>query len=585
MLFAAFSSFSNPAFTVGGSAQNHKQIAPDPIPILESTDTLGVGVLKIVITETGITDDGYITQIVIDKVAGDTLGTADIIGAKAYLNTTNPEKYTTPPGANAGELNLDSWTEDGSSVTLDVSELSAYLDTEESMIGADSSKNLWIAFDYSTSATATSALAGYACATVSYRSYDGLFTDTATATNAPTGTVTVARYHVTAEGWGLQPPASQGAQGTEVEVIRLRLGTGDEPVDKLISGIDVSYVGDDSADVNFVNLYLDDGDDTFDPGDTLLIASTITADVATLVPPTNNMFGAAPNPATITYFVTAVVDSNAALGNTVGLRISDPSTDINFGDAYADTGGSVSGEYDQIGFIESAVALPAADYEFTVIPADDGSPPTVIDTDPGTDDVDVPITATIEITFREGMDKASVENLANFVLLDGTATDISDLGTQVYDEANQKMIYTHPVPFENDVTYTARATTGMEDFYNNAMLADYEWDFTTVPEYPDFTEPTAVNNRIVSGGNDTVLIFVPPPPKGTTDRVSIQVFTTTGKLVKTFYKNVPHQSFAASLPIQWNGTNGNGDKLGPGLYFIQIRATDFKRVLKVMIVR
>ena len=39
------------------------------------------------------------------------------------------------------------------------------------------------------------------------------------------------------------------------------------------------------------------------------------------------------------------------------------------------------------------------------------------------------------------------------------------------------------------------------------------------------------------------------------------------------------------LPLLWYGTNGRGDDLGPGIYFIRISATGWVRTLKVMVVR
>jgi hypothetical protein len=123
------------------------------------------------------------------------------------------------------------------------------------------------------------------------------------------------------------------------------------------------------------------------------------------------------------------------------------------------------------------------------------------------------------------------------------------------------------------------------DYYGNGMSSDYVFLFTVRSEYPDVSEPTALNNRIVSGGNTQVVILIPQPPGGASDRMSVQVFTTTGRLVRTFFKDTRYSTIAGSLPILWDGTNGRGQPLGPGMYFVQIRATDFRRALKVLIVR
>ena len=95
----------------------------------------------------------------------------------------------------------------------------------------------------------------------------------------------------------------------------------------------------------------------------------------------------------------------------------------------------------------------------------------------------------------------------------------------------------------------------------------------------------SANNRIVPGSAAPVMIFIPQPTANPADRVTVQVFTVSGKKVATLVNNQPWNSIEASLPLLWYGKNGLGKDLGPGLYFIQIRATKYLRTLKVMIVR
>jgi hypothetical protein len=114
------------------------------------------------------------------------------------------------------------------------------------------------------------------------------------------------------------------------------------------------------------------------------------------------------------------------------------------------------------------------------------------------------------------------------------------------------------------------------------LAADVTWTFTTVPT---LDEPMAANNKITPTSTEPVTIFIPQPPAGASDRVTVQVFTATGKKIRTLINNQPWNSFEASLPLLWDGTNDRGERLGPGLYFIQIRATKYVRSLKAMIVR
>jgi len=114
------------------------------------------------------------------------------------------------------------------------------------------------------------------------------------------------------------------------------------------------------------------------------------------------------------------------------------------------------------------------------------------------------------------------------------------------------------------------------------MAADYNWTFSTLV----LNESLAVNNRIdprAPAGEQQVRVFIPEPPAGAEDRVTVAVYTARGKRVATLVAGRPYQEIVADLPILWDGSNGQKQKLAPGLYFIQITATGFKKTLKVLI--
>lgn len=195
---------------------------------------------------------------------------------------------------------------------------------------------------------------------------------------------------------------------------------------------------------------------------------------------------------------------------------------------------------------------------------------------------------TIRATFSKDMKASTIDSPAtNFIVfIDNNSNSTYDAGTDTvipgsvtYDAGT----YTATFTPDSDLgysAYTATITTGVEDPDGIAMAASKTWGFSTVPT---LNEPLVAGNRIVSGGNQQALIFVTEPPGGPSARVSVQVFTTSGRRVVTLVNNLPFSSI--SVPIIWDGTNGRGEKLGPGLYFVQIRAASYKRVLKVMIVR
>ena len=52
--------------------------------------------------------------------------------------------------------------------------------------------------------------------------------------------------------------------------------------------------------------------------------------------------------------------------------------------------------------------------------------------------------------------------------------------------------------------------------------------------------------------------------------VQVQVFTISGKLVKTIHQQVNMEGFKSD-PIEWNGTDDFGDKIGRGVYIYRLR--------------
>ena len=53
--------------------------------------------------------------------------------------------------------------------------------------------------------------------------------------------------------------------------------------------------------------------------------------------------------------------------------------------------------------------------------------------------------------------------------------------------------------------------------------------------------------------------------------VQIQVFTVSGKLVKTIHQSVNMEGYRSD-PIDWDGTDDYGDKIGRGVYIYRLKA-------------
>ncbi len=215
--------------------------------------------------------------------------------------------------------------------------------------------------------------------------------------------------------------------------------------------------------------------------------------------------------------------------------------------------------------------------------------PAVLGFSPAANAVAVPRSTSITVAFSKDLDPLSIEGTVavpstTFLLKDSNNNPVA--GTVSYDSASFTATFDPEVDlaFGTYNVMIVGGASGVKDRSTPAqgLAADVSWSFTT---RPSLTEPVAANNRIVPGSAAPVMIFIPQPTANPADRVTVQVFTVTGKKVATLINNQPYNSFEASLPLLWYGKNGLGENLGPGLYFIQIRAPNYKRSLKVMIVR
>lgn len=103
--------------------------------------------------------------------------------------------------------------------------------------------------------------------------------------------------------------------------------------------------------------------------------------------------------------------------------------------------------------------------------------PVVVATDPMDKAVDVAIDKVISITFNTDMD-ASTINANTFMIKQGTST----ISGKVEATANPKTFTFKPdvalLPF---MVYSGTVTTGAKDPFHTAMVANYEWSFTTIP--------------------------------------------------------------------------------------------------------
>ena len=689
------------AFGDGLQIQGHISIAPASIPIRETGYT-GVGMTRLQFRNGSSGDiNSSISEVTVQATSDGGFDVSKITQIRVYYELGGVAANDLGEYDNGSGLN-DVQVDVGGPYTFTTNPVTIQLDPTKNIFGWGASKFLYIVFDLAADAPTTTTL-GCEITQVEYGA-SGVGTGSFAAPAVHGTRRPVDRHRVTATAAGTAA-ATAAANATNAQLFRLDLSLADAQADANLASLKVQRLGGEDNWVanNGVLLYADDGDDSFEPGagDGAAIATatlgTATAGYATLVvSPGNNV------PASGKSFWVAVnMNSiNAVVGQTFGLQIENPSTDITFVDEieddttntldpdYAYVTFSAGGlyEYNQTGYVDPAslTAIPGSGNTFTVNPANDLQAPTVLNTTPTDGLLGVPRNQDLTVVFSEWMDEATVENTANFSLspaaahtlsydpasqtltvnitgllaygqaytatVESTVLDyygtamaadytwtftiepesfptvtattpgggdadvaVNTTVTMVFSEimnpatlldanfslvhpvtgdvagsftippGNQSWVFDPTVDLAYGVEYTATITTGVADAEGSGLQSDYVWTFTTILQYPPFTEPVIIKNRIVTGGNQQALVFVTEPPGGPADRVSVQVFTNTGRRVATLVDNLPFASI--SSPILWDGTNGKGQPLGPGLYYVQIRATKYKRVLKVLIVR
>jgi hypothetical protein len=414
----------------------------------------------------------------------------------------------------------------------------------------------------------------------------------------PTRTESINDYFVSISGAGAVANSSENQGENDVVVLSLTFsGTGnDEAVDKEIATVTVQSVGDRDADIAslVVRLHWDaNTNGTYESGTDLQVATGTLSGGQAVLTTTPTDVNARFNSAAKQYLLVVNVDIDATIGNTIGLEISNPSTDITFRDALDDPGTwlNASSEYDQIGYI-TTTSITWTTNTFTVTPAPDLTDPSIVTTTPSSGATNIDPETSIEIVFDQYMlDGTGVNGIENPANVKVEVLFPAGPVTTTLDYSGLVLIIT-PVapdfPLDWATTYKVKIEPNVEDVDGQVIgtlnPGGYEMTFTTRPEFPEVNAPTVLKNRIGSGANDEAVILIPTPSSGSFSGLSVKVFTTTGRLVKTF-GGAEIETISSGRKILWDGTNDQGSDLGPGMYFVQVRVAGRKNVLKVMIVR
>ena len=122
----------------------------------------------------------------------------------------------------------------------------------------------------------------------------------------------------------------------------------------------------------------------------------------------------------------------------------------------------------------------AANYiwNFTTGAAADTTPPTVTSTNPADLASNVAINHTVNATFSEAIDPATI-NTANFTLAGPGPGSNPIMGTVAYDSLNNIATFTPGSNLAPNTQFTATVTTGVKDLAGNALALNKVWTFTT----------------------------------------------------------------------------------------------------------
>lgn len=131
----------------------------------------------------------------------------------------------------------------------------------------------------------------------------------------------------------------------------------------------------------------------------------------------------------------------------------------------------------------NTAALPAAsDYVWSFIPgAADVTAPTITLTFPADGDIDVALNSSVNATFDEAMDAATIDT-TSFTLEPTASPGAFEIGVVTYDTLNNIATFNPSSNLAASTQYTATVTTAATDLAGNALAAGIvvnPWSFTT----------------------------------------------------------------------------------------------------------
>lgn len=200
-----------------------------------------------------------------------------------------------------------------------------------------------------------------------------------------------------------------------------------------------------------------------------------------------------------------------------------------------------------------------------------GDCPVVVATDPADKAVDVALNKVISATFNTSMAPSTI-NDKTFTIKQGTTV----ITGKVAPTADSKIFtFTPDQPLLPFVTYTGTITTGATDTLRTAMVSNYVWSFTTVPQITLSSVPAAGGLSAGAGtfAQGASVTVTATPNAGYTftnwtdngavvsTSSSYQFIMAGNKTLIANFKLIPPSQFAvvlSSLPVAGGTTSGSG---------------------------
>lgn len=208
----------------------------------------------------------------------------------------------------------------------------------------------------------------------------------------------------------------------------------------------------------------------------------------------------------------------------------------------------------------------------------------LVTTDPVDKAVNVPLAKVISATFNTPMDAVTITK-STFIIKNGAA----EISGTVSATANAAVYtFTPDVPLSPYVLYTGIITTGAKDKFKTALVANYEWTFTTIPQVTLTANPVAGGTVTGAGtfaqGATTTVVAAPATGYIFTNwtlngveasKSTTYTFTMDGnKVLVANFAAIPVGQLAVTLtsnPVA-GGTNTGSGSYNPGS-FVTVAAT------------